>query len=122
MLRTLYNQIGQYKRASLATPLMTALEVVMDVLIPYVTAMLIDRGIMAGDMQAVYKYGLLMVGMAFLSLLAMLAAPTAISSYTMAESMDSDGELAGNCVIFTSAFSCVTLVGWLFVFKSFGVF
>lgn len=41
----------------------------MDVLIPYVTAMLIDRGIMAGDMQAVYKYGLLMVGMAFLSLL-----------------------------------------------------
>ena len=69
MLRTLYNQIGQYKRASLATPLMTALEVVMDVLIPYVTAMLIDRGIMAGDMQAVYKYGLLMVGMAFLSLL-----------------------------------------------------
>ena len=69
MLRTLYNQIGQYKRASLATPLMTALEVVMDVLIPYVTAMLIDKGIMAGDMQAVYKYGLLMVGMAFLSLL-----------------------------------------------------
>lgn len=69
MLRTLYNQIGQYKRASLATPLMTALEVVMDVLIPYVTAMLIDHGIMAGDMQAVYKYGLLMVGMAFLSLL-----------------------------------------------------
>ena len=69
MLRTLYKQIGQYKRASLATPLMTALEVVMDVLIPYVTAMLIDRGIMAGDMQAVYKYGLLMVGMAFLSLL-----------------------------------------------------
>ena len=41
----------------------------MDVLIPYVTAMLIDRGIMAGDMQAVYLYGLLMVGMALLSLL-----------------------------------------------------
>ena len=68
MLKTLYDQIGQYKRASLATPLLTALEVVMDVLIPYVTALLIDRGIMVGDMQAVYKYGLLMVGMAFLSL------------------------------------------------------
>ena len=40
----------------------------MDVLIPYVTAMLIDRGIMAGQMEAVYKYGLMMVGMAFLSL------------------------------------------------------
>ena len=68
MLRTLYNQIGQYGRAAVATPVLTALEVVMDVLIPYVTAMLIDRGIMAGDMQAVYKYGLLMVLMAFLSL------------------------------------------------------
>lgn len=81
MLRTLYNQIGQYKRASLATPLMTALEVVMDVLIPYVTAMLIDRGIMAGDMQAVYKYGLLMVGMAFLSLLFGILAGR-VSAYT----------------------------------------
>ncbi|MCR4810127.1 MAG: ABC transporter ATP-binding protein/permease [Prevotella sp.] len=69
MLRTLYNQIGEYKKASIATPLLTALEVVMDVLIPYVTALLIDRGIMAGDMQAVYLYGLLMVGMALLSLL-----------------------------------------------------
>lgn len=69
MLRTLYEQIGRYKRAAVATPVLTALEVVMDVLIPYVTAMLIDRGIMAGDMQAVYLYGLLMVGMALLSLL-----------------------------------------------------
>lgn len=68
MLKTLYRQIGQYKGASFATPVLTALEVVMDVLIPYITAMLIDRGIMAGDMQAVYQYGLLMVLMAFLSL------------------------------------------------------
>jgi predicted permease len=60
--------------------------------------------------------------MAFLSLLAMLASPAAISSYTMAVSMDSDGELAGNCVIFTSAASCGTLVMWLFVFKSMNIF
>ena len=69
MLRTLYNQIGQYKGAALATPLLTALEVVMDVMIPYVTASLIDLGINAGDMQAIYKYGALMVLMACLSLL-----------------------------------------------------
>ena len=68
MLRTLYNQIGQYKRASLATPLLTAMEVVMDVMIPYVTASLIDRGITAGSMPDVYKYGALMLLMAFLSL------------------------------------------------------
>ncbi|MBQ9356293.1 MAG: ABC transporter ATP-binding protein [Prevotella sp.] len=69
MLKTLYRQIKEHKRAALATPLLTALEVVMDVLIPYVTAMLIDEGIMAGNMPAVYRYGLLMVAMALLSLL-----------------------------------------------------
>jgi predicted permease len=61
-------------------------------------------------------------GEAFLALLAMLATPTSISSYTMAVSMDSDGDLAGNCVIFSSAVSCATLVIWLFIFKSLGVF
>lgn len=50
------------------TPVWTALEVVMDVLIPYVTALLIDKGIMAGDVTQVYRYGALMIGMAFLSL------------------------------------------------------
>ena len=40
----------------------------MDVLIPYVTASLIDKGIMTGDITQVYYYGLLMIGMAFLSL------------------------------------------------------
>lgn len=41
----------------------------MDVLIPWVTAMLIDRGINAGDIGNVYLYGGIMLGMAFLSLL-----------------------------------------------------
>jgi len=68
MLRTLYQQIGQYKWASISTPLLTALEVVMDVMIPYVTASLIDKGINAGSMPNVYKYGALMLLMAFLSL------------------------------------------------------
>ena len=53
MLRTLCNEIRQYRTASLLTPAFTALEVVTDVLIPYVTASLIDRGITAGDMQQV---------------------------------------------------------------------
>ena len=68
MLKTLYRQIGQYKWAAVLTPLFTALEVVMDVLIPWVTARLIDLGINAGDMAAVYRYGGLMVVMALLSL------------------------------------------------------
>ena len=68
MLKILYRQIGKYKWAALLTPVFTALEVVMDVLIPWLTARLIDHGVNAGDLQAVYRYGALMVGMALLSL------------------------------------------------------
>ncbi|MBO4825769.1 MAG: ABC transporter ATP-binding protein [Prevotella sp.] len=68
MLKTLYRQIGEYKRASLLTPVFTACEVVLDVMIPYVTASLIDKGISAGNIQNVYLYGAIMLGMAFLSL------------------------------------------------------
>ena len=68
MLKTLYSQIGDYWKASLLTPVWTALEVVMDVLIPYVTASLIDKGINAGSIENVYLYGAVMIGMAFLSL------------------------------------------------------
>ena len=68
MLKTLYRQIKQYRTATLLTPGFIALEVLMDVLIPYVTASLIDKGINAGDMQNVYFYGTIMLGMAFLSM------------------------------------------------------
>ena len=68
MLRTLTGQIREYRNASILTPIWTAMEVVMDVLIPYVTASLIDKGINAGSMENVYLYGAIMLGMAFLSL------------------------------------------------------
>ena len=68
MIKTLYQQIRQYRTASLLTPAFTALEVLMDVLIPYVTASLIDKGINAGNMENVYFYGAVMMGMALLSL------------------------------------------------------
>ncbi|MCR4583701.1 MAG: ABC transporter ATP-binding protein/permease [Prevotella sp.] len=68
MIKTLYRQIGQYGRASLLTPIWTAAGVVMDVLIPYLAASLIDRGMNAGDISQVYLYGGLMILMAFLSL------------------------------------------------------
>ncbi len=68
MYRTLAQQVRQYRTASVLTPVITAMEVVIDVLIPYVTAFLIDRGITAGDMEKIYGYGALMIAMAFLSL------------------------------------------------------
>ncbi len=68
MLKTLTSQIREYRNASIFTPIWTAMEVVMDVLIPYVTASLIDKGINAGNMENVWFYGAVMLGMAFLSL------------------------------------------------------
>ncbi len=67
-LSTLLKQVGRYRVASLLTPLWTATEVVLDVLIPYITASLIDKGLMGGNIQEVYRYGALMLLMAFLSL------------------------------------------------------
>lgn len=56
-------------------------------------------------------------GIELATLLVMLAAPTAVSSFTMAQQMDSNGELAAEAVVMTSAFSCVTIFLWVFVFK-----
>ncbi len=69
MFRTLLKQVKQYKAAALLTPLWTTLEVVMGVLIPYATASIIDKGIGAGSLPDVYKYGGIMLGLAVLSLI-----------------------------------------------------
>ena len=69
MLKTLLKQVKQFKTASILTPVFTSLEVVMGVLIPYVTSWIIDRGIMAGDMSKVVLYGSIMLVMAFISLM-----------------------------------------------------
>ena len=56
-----------------------------------------------------------------LSLMIMFAAPTAVSSFQMAKQMDGDGDLAGQIVVFTSAFSIVTVFGWIFLLKQFSL-
>lgn len=61
-------------------------------------------------------------GTEFVSLVAMMGASTAVSSFTMAEGMDSDAELAGNAVILSTPLSCVTIFLWLFLFKTLGIF
>lgn len=68
MLKTLGKEIRQFKKDTILTPIFTAGEVIMEVLIPYVTAAIIDKGINAGDMSAVLKYGVIMIALAFLSL------------------------------------------------------
>lgn len=75
MFKTLLSQVKQYKSAALLTPVWTTAEVIMGVLIPYVTASLIDKGINAGSMPDVYRYGGLMLLMAcFSTLFGILAA------------------------------------------------
>ena len=69
MLKTLLSQIKEYKRDTILTPIFTALEVFMEVLIPFIIASLIDKGIEAGNMQNVLFYGGMMLVMAMFSLL-----------------------------------------------------
>ena len=69
MIKKLIQQVGQFRTATILTPVFTALEVVMGVLIPYVTSWIIDRGILAGDINKVYLYGGLMLVMAFFSMM-----------------------------------------------------
>lgn len=51
MIKTLLKQVKQYKKESLLTPLFTALEVLMEVLIPFITASIIDKGIEQGSIS-----------------------------------------------------------------------
>ncbi len=69
MLKKLLAYVKQFKKQSILAPILTALEVLMEILIPYVTAIIIDDGIQAGNLSVVYKYGGLMLAMAFLGLL-----------------------------------------------------
>ena len=59
MIKKLVSHLGEYKRAAILTPLFSALEAIMDVLLPTIMAFIIDQGIEKGDMNAIIKYGLL---------------------------------------------------------------
>ena len=56
-------------------------------------------------------------GVELTTLMIIFAAPTAISSFTMAQQMDSDSDLAGQIVVFTSAFYVVTVFMLIFILK-----
>lgn len=67
-MRNVMRQLKQYKKDTFLCVLLTALEVVMDILLPFITSIIIDKGLSAGSMPTVYRYGILMVVLAFLSL------------------------------------------------------
>lgn len=68
MIKTLAKCIGKYKKELIITPIFTAVEVFLEILIPFITASIIDKGIQAGDMRKVGIYGGIMLIIAFLSL------------------------------------------------------
>ena len=61
MLKTLSEHIKEFKAASIVTPIFMLLEVAMETIIPLMMASIIDKGVYAGDMNHIYKMGVLMV-------------------------------------------------------------
>ena len=81
MLKTLWAQVGRYKKQAVLTPLFTMGEAVLEIAVPLVMASIIDDGIEAGNIGHVYRYGALMVGLAALGLFAgILAGSTAATA------------------------------------------
>lgn len=73
MLRTILKEVKEFKRASIATPIYMILEVLMEMLIPFLMASIIDQGVNAGNIHHIYKVGGLMIVAALLGLLAGMA-------------------------------------------------
>lgn len=61
MIKTLAKSIREYKKQTILAPVLIALEVIMDILIPFFMSKLVDQGIYAEDMGAIYKYGAMLV-------------------------------------------------------------
>ena len=68
-MKTVLKQVGRYKKDTFLTMGLTALEVIMEILLPFITAIIIDDGLEASNLPVVLRYGLLMVVMSIVSLI-----------------------------------------------------
>ena len=69
MLKTLGAQIKEFQAASIATPIFMTIEVLMETVIPFLMASIIDDGVDKGDMHHIYVVGGLMILIAVIGLL-----------------------------------------------------
>ena len=69
MLKTLLKHVKEYKLPSILTPIVMILEVLMETLVPFLMASMIDNGINAGNMGHIFKIGILMIIAALIGLL-----------------------------------------------------
>ena len=67
-MKIVLKQVGRYKRDTFLTMGLTALEVVMEILLPFITAIIIDDGLKQSNLPVVIRYGLLMILMSIISL------------------------------------------------------
>ena len=70
MIKTLGAYVKEFKRASIATPCYMILEVLMEMMIPYLMASIIDDGVNKGDMKHIYVVGAGMLVIAAIGLFA----------------------------------------------------
>lgn len=80
MLKVLSKCIREYKQASLKAPLMVSLEVVMECIIPFIIAQLVNRMKAGAGFREIAMYGLVLVVMATLSLIFGIAAGNACAT------------------------------------------
>ena len=76
MIKRLLKSVREFKKDALLTPFFVVLEVVMEVVIPAVMALLIDKGIDAQNMGEIWKYGIILIVCAMLALVFGAAAGT----------------------------------------------
>ena len=68
-MKRVLQQLGVYKKDTLLCVGLTTLEVIMEILLPFITARLIAEGLEASNLSAVYRYGAVLVVMALFSLI-----------------------------------------------------
>lgn len=68
MLKRLAGQVKEYKIPSILSSTFMVGEVIFEILIPFMMTYIIDRGVSKGDLVAVFNYGLIMIALAFSSL------------------------------------------------------
>ena len=67
-MKKVLQQLGRYRKDTILCIIMAAMEILMEILMPFITALIIDQGLEAANLNLVYRYGILMVVMALLSL------------------------------------------------------
>ena len=68
MIKTLLKSVREYKRSSILAPFFIAAEVVVECIIPFITAKLVNNIQNDCEMDTIVKFGLLLVLMAVISL------------------------------------------------------